>query len=1191
MSLASATNRVDYTGNGSVDTYSYTFKIFAQTDLLVTVRDTSGVETELTLTTDYTVTGVGASAGGTIVLVNSSQAWLTAGGDLKSSYALTIRRVRPVTQSTDIRNQGEFYPETHEDALDHLIMVDQQQQDELDRSLKLPETVSSSDFNPILPSDILDNGASAVPLVNATADGWADAADWPTASEISGANASATAAAASATLASQWATKVDDYVSGTDNSAKAWSVGGTGNGQPTAGPAKDWATKTSANVDGSEFSAKEYAQGTQAATGGSSKNWAQETGGDVTGAAANSRSAKSWAQDANTGATLGGSAKDWAQNTSVPVDGSSGYSSKEWATGTQTRGAASGGSAKDWANYTGGTVDNAEYSAKKYATDAAASAASAAAVVAAAIWNDVSFKAFADSPISVVDGSTGTMFEVDCTSGNVVINLPQISGLTLSTPWAVGIRKSDSTANTVTINPYAGDEIDGSATALTLDTQNQGYTLIPDTDTTPDTWTSVGCGDLKNLNSPTITTPTINGGTIDLGTASNTNKLVLPAESTANLAALTDDAGFMAFDTTRSAPVYNDGTNWREFGGGSGVGNISYFEGIDLSVDTTNVSVYDDTGAYVDGTGGSPAVLAIYRDTSDTLTVDADLRINKSVASGTGEGVTLLSDTIENADLGRKLWVSFEWDGTDANYVSEDLEMYAYDVTNSTTLPFFPVAGFLRDSTTGVATLPNTKTKVLGYIIPSSTTAQVRISLHLTTDNASAATWDCYVARPRLSPEASVPGAIMAPAKSFTPTGSWSTNTTYTGQAYRIGNKVRLEVKVAVSGAPTTASLTINYPSDYPVDTAKMLSTTAYASIIGYGMVLDSGSATYPVYCRYNGTTSFQVQPYGAASTYANDTSSVTQAVPMTWASGDELNLWVEYPVQGWSTSAALSTTEIGLQTAVMRASGDPASAASGAPIIFPTKDYDNQGWYSTTTGLYTVQKTAKYRVHGYITSATSSVGLDIAINGTAQIRAGATDSNGECAYTGTVTANKGDTIGLEPTGTLDAASGSTLCIEEIPDFTVFSTLFDNEDVELFLDTGNGHGATNTKIRRFTNTRKSAGSGVYYDYADSSTNGMSVTIKVPGLYSFYYNDSYGTGAFSTGLSVNGSLLTTSIADTASQSYSTGRRAIANAYTANEFSTVSISLRLNAGDIVRAHTDGTPNLATALCIFQMIRVGN
>lgn len=175
MTLASATNRVDYVGNGAVDTYSYTFRIISNTDILVTVRDTVGVETTLTLTTHYTVSGVGDAGGGSVALVNGAFDWLDGDGDLKSGYALTIRRVRPLTQLTDIRNQGEFFPETHEDEFDILTMVDQQQQDEIDRSVKLPETVAGSGFTTTLPASIADNPGFAI-VVNATGDGF-DLAD------------------------------------------------------------------------------------------------------------------------------------------------------------------------------------------------------------------------------------------------------------------------------------------------------------------------------------------------------------------------------------------------------------------------------------------------------------------------------------------------------------------------------------------------------------------------------------------------------------------------------------------------------------------------------------------------------------------------------------------------------------------------------------------------------------------------------------------------------------------------------------------------------------------------------------------------------------------------------------------------------------------------------------------------------
>lgn len=148
--LASATNRNDFIGNGAANEFSYTFKIFANTHLLVTVQDLDDTEATLVLTTDYTVAGVGDASGGVVTLVDSGQPHLDAEGDLLTDFKLTIRRNVPLTQDTDIRNQGVYFPAAIEDQFDLLMMTDQQQQDQLDRSLKLPETIAGSAFQTIL---------------------------------------------------------------------------------------------------------------------------------------------------------------------------------------------------------------------------------------------------------------------------------------------------------------------------------------------------------------------------------------------------------------------------------------------------------------------------------------------------------------------------------------------------------------------------------------------------------------------------------------------------------------------------------------------------------------------------------------------------------------------------------------------------------------------------------------------------------------------------------------------------------------------------------------------------------------------------------------------------------------------------------------------------------------------------------
>lgn len=215
--------------------------------------------------------------------------------------------------------------------------------------------------------------------------------------------------------------------------------------------------------------------------------WASLTSGQV---ASTDYSSKAWAIG-GTGVTdtaSRGAAKEWAIETASTVDGTN-YSAKEHAIGTQTRGASGGGSAKDWAVYTGGTVDDTDYSAKYHATQAAASAVAAAAAADSIIWNDVVFRTFADSPITLTSADNGKLIVVDCTSGAVSITLPAIAGLDLSNPFTLGVKKSDSSVNAITINRASTDTIDG-ATTSSISQPNSGRILIPDTDPSPDEWTT-----------------------------------------------------------------------------------------------------------------------------------------------------------------------------------------------------------------------------------------------------------------------------------------------------------------------------------------------------------------------------------------------------------------------------------------------------------------------------------------------------------------------------------------------------------------------------------------------------------------------------------------------------------------------------------------------------------------------------
>lgn len=189
MSISSLTNTSVATGTDLVSVYPYAYKIFANTEIEVIVRLIASpyTRTTLTLTTDYTISGVGESGGGNITLVNASQAWLT-GGYLRSTYKIFSRRKLPLTQATSFRNQGGYYPEGHEDQADRDEMTFQQHQGEIDRSVKIPPTYTTADFDTTLPDDFIGT-ASAYLTTNSTGTGFETGANSTTKRVITGTRA------------------------------------------------------------------------------------------------------------------------------------------------------------------------------------------------------------------------------------------------------------------------------------------------------------------------------------------------------------------------------------------------------------------------------------------------------------------------------------------------------------------------------------------------------------------------------------------------------------------------------------------------------------------------------------------------------------------------------------------------------------------------------------------------------------------------------------------------------------------------------------------------------------------------------------------------------------------------------------------------------------------------------------------
>ena len=162
MTISTTTIKNSYSGDGSTTAFTYTFKITDQDDIEVLIRSNDGTETTKTITTHYTVSGVGNAGGGTVTF--------TAGNIPTSTQTVVLRRSTPQTQTMDLIDNDPMSADTIETAHDKSIAISQELQEQVDRSIKFSRTntFTSSEFtvdastraNKILAFD--DNGEISV---------------------------------------------------------------------------------------------------------------------------------------------------------------------------------------------------------------------------------------------------------------------------------------------------------------------------------------------------------------------------------------------------------------------------------------------------------------------------------------------------------------------------------------------------------------------------------------------------------------------------------------------------------------------------------------------------------------------------------------------------------------------------------------------------------------------------------------------------------------------------------------------------------------------------------------------------------------------------------------------------------------------------------------------------------------------
>ena len=106
MTVSTTTTKNSYSANGTLHSFAYGYKIFANADLQVVVRSSTGAETTKTLDTHYVVTSAGSDSGGNVLFkfntgTSSDAHYSTTDYRPASGETVVIARALTRTQGTD----------------------------------------------------------------------------------------------------------------------------------------------------------------------------------------------------------------------------------------------------------------------------------------------------------------------------------------------------------------------------------------------------------------------------------------------------------------------------------------------------------------------------------------------------------------------------------------------------------------------------------------------------------------------------------------------------------------------------------------------------------------------------------------------------------------------------------------------------------------------------------------------------------------------------------------------------------------------------------------------------------------------------------------------------------------------------------------------------------------------------------
>ena len=479
--------------------------------------------------------------------------------------------------------------------------------------------------------------------------------------------------------------------------------------------------------------------------------------------------------------------------------------------------------------------------------------------------------------------------------------------------------------------------------------------------------------------------------------------------------------------------------------GSSGSSGINYITNPDASDGTTGWATYADTAANIptDGTGGTATGLTFSASSSAPLRNTASfLMVQANSTSLQGKGVSY-DFTIDSADLAKVLKISFDYnasstfvasngltaplnDGTTStNAGNSDIEVFIYDVTNAALIPVSPqviVANGANNFSFG------------GIFQTRSNSTSYRLILHCSTTSANATGYSFKFDSVYVGSESLVNGYSGSDWLPFTPTGTWTTNTTYSGFYKISGDTIDMQVKLLLSGAPSSGSLKVNLPAGFVIDTSKLAQTdveTTNPQNVNLGLltIVDRATQTYAGYIAYISTTQVECHFAGVAGAFGIASGIISPTAPFTFGNLDNISFQCRIPIVGLSSNVLLSN-DTDSRVCSARASGTASGGTANNVIVFPTTDYDTHGAYSA--GSFVAPISGFYNISGYLNASNAAI-ISVYINNVQSINLGSLPAGGIGTFAGQIRVNAGDSINVRPSANLGSfGAGNNIAFQRI---------------------------------------------------------------------------------------------------------------------------------------------------------------